>query len=489
MTFECSDASHKRARVGCHVYAAALFCLTVAMAHAQQSSVPEPEADTRSTRPTSTMTTRPQINIADVPTINLASPRPLVLKIGSSYSALRLSGAHLARVTHATVMTPDNQVAAGFKARIASRSRTDDRLLLSLIAGAPVAPGEYLLRLTYKPDDPRPQNSPGTPPRKPLVRTVTVPTNMLKIQAQPMSARITRTTPESPQLGREYAMTAAIADLPGKEVVSITRFRFSGSDLSYCDFAGTNHSPEESYIATWRGEHNLEILFSPGALIPRGSSSCVLRFSLRTRNELGEEFHSWPDGKLIRFQPAAADTRKGYPVSNTWALEKYLRFDLQPYSAVGACSGTSPGTSGLIPVGILREGDDINLRIRSGPVGTKCTWMIYATGLREGWEMRMTTEKKHVGSKCDSGIETSLAGTFRFDREPGLYHQGGRLTLAHNNPRGEELPDNAGSYFKYTNLNCSPTLTNDHGVTMRLVSAELVGHGGRDCTWKCGVVD
>src|SRR5690606_19431491 len=116
MTFECSDASHKRARVGFHVSAAALFCLVVAMAHAQQSSVPEPEADARSIRPATTITTRQQLNPADVPTINLASPRPLVLKIGSSYSDLKLSGAHLARVTQATVMTSDNQVAAGFKA-------------------------------------------------------------------------------------------------------------------------------------------------------------------------------------------------------------------------------------------------------------------------------------------------------------------------------------------------------------------------------------
>lgn len=459
--------------------------------HLKEGLLTEPDGDTRSIRPITTQTTRPAITATGVPSVRLASPRPLVLNIGSSYSALNLSGAHLRRVTAASIVKSDGQVAGGFNVRFASRNRTDDRLLLSLIAGKPAAPGNYSLRLSYELDDPRPQSSPGTSPRKPVIRMVMVPMSTLTIRAQAMTPKITSTTPESPQRGREYVMTAAIADVPGKEVVSITRFTPSHSDLSYCDFQGTYHSPDESHIATWRGEHKLEILFSPGALIPRGTS-CALRFSLRTRNELGEEFHSWPDAKVIVFQPAAVDSRKAYPVSNTWELKKYLRFNLQPYTAVGACSGTSPGTSGFIPVGVLRESNDINLRIRSGPVGTKCTWMLYATGLRSGWEMRMIFEKRQVGSKCDSGIETSAGGSFRFDRDAGLYHQGGQLTLAHNNPAGEVPPydlESAAKYFRYTNLTCSPTVTNDHGVTMRMVSAELVGDGGQNCTWKCGVVD
>ena len=193
----------------------------------KESLLTEPGGGTRSIRPTTTLTTRPATTATGIPSVRLASPRPLVLNIGSSYSALNLSGAHLRRVTAASIVKSDGRVADGFKVRFASRNRTDDRLLLSLIAGQPAAPGNYSLRLSYELDDPRPQASPGTSPRKPVVRTVMVPMSTLTIRAQAMTPRITRTTPESPQLGREYAMTAAVADVPGKEVVSITRFPFS----------------------------------------------------------------------------------------------------------------------------------------------------------------------------------------------------------------------------------------------------------------------
>lgn len=455
----------------------------------------EPDADTRMTRPT---TTRPATQPADVPTVRLASPRPVVLKIGSSYSGLTLTGANLDRVTVAFALKPDGQVEHGFDVKIIKRNRTDTRLALSLIAGKPVAPGDYRVRLSYELDSPLPQSTPTAPQRKPVIRSVDLPAGTVLIRATAMNAAITSITPESPQLGKEYGLSAlrtVVSQLPGKEVVSVTRWT-PRNDLRYCDFEGTYHSPEESLQWSWQSAHNLEIRLSPGRLVPigvapGGSAACRLRFSLGTKNELGESFYTLVD-KLISFQPAEVDPRRAYAVANTWELDKYLKFKFEPTSAVGACGGSSGGTSGLIPVGFLQEGNDVTLRIRSGPIGTKCTWMVYATRLNPGWELRMNFEKQQVGDKCDTSIGLSTGESFRFTRTAGLYHRDGVLTLSVNNPRGEIPPyaiDEAAKHFRYISLRCAPTLTNDHGVTMKMVSAELFGNGGQNCTWKCGVAD
>lgn len=444
-------------------------------------------------RPNVMPTTRPRPDVSDVPAITLASPRPFELKIGIGRRVVNLSGRHLDRVTYAAVVTADGREASGFEAAIAGTQRSADRLSVSLVAGKAAAPGDYALRLTYELDDPRPQTTPGTSSgRRPVLRTVVVPTGTLAIRARAMTPSITQVTPAPLELGRDYTMIrAAVAELPGTEVVSVTRFPFSGSDRHYCDFAGTYHSPEESLSTGWLGEHNLEIRLSPGRLIPRSSSGgCVLRFSVTTRNELGDQFVSMPEAR-IEFQPAEPDPRKAYRVNNTRELKPYVAFREEPYN-VGVCSGTSPGPSGLIRVGVIDEANDIALRIRSGPIGTKCTWMVYPTGLRDGWELRMTFEEQRVGNKCSPGTETSAGGSFEFGRMAPLYFQGGVLTLSKNNPQGEIPPydmTSAAKYFRYVHLACGPTLTNDHGVTLRMVSAELYGPSSPNCTWRCGVKD
>ncbi|HEX7034239.1 MAG TPA: hypothetical protein VF210_00605 [Pseudomonadales bacterium] len=475
----------------------------IGCSYAGGAEPPTPEVATRSAagagpsraqaiRPAVTPTMRPRVDASGVPAVSLASPRPLELKIGGGRRLVNLSGTHLERVTHAAVVTADGREAAGFEVAIAARQRSADRLPLSLIAGKAAAPGDYALRLTYELDDPRPQTGPRpSSGARPVLRTVVVPVGTLAIRARAMMPAITQVTPAPLKLGRDYSMIrTTVAELPGAEVVSVTRFPFSGRELRYCDFAGTYHSPDESVSTGWLGEHNLEIRLSPGRLIPRSSSGCVLRFSVTTRNELGEQFVSMPETR-IEFQPADPDPRKAYRVNNTRELKPYVAFREEPYN-VGVCSGTSPGTSGLIRVGVIDEANDIALRIRSGPIGTKCTWMVYPTGLRDGWELRMTFEEQRVGNKCSPGIETSAGGSFEFDRMAPLYFQGGVLTLSENNPRGEIPPydmASAAKYFRYVHLACGPTLTNDHGVTLRMVSAELFGPGGPNCTWRCGVRD
>src|SRR5690606_2688147 len=111
---------------------------------------------------------------------------------------------------------------------------------------------------------------------------------------------------------------------------------------------------------------------------------------------------------------------------------------------------------------------------------------------RDDWELRMRFEEQPVGSKCGPGAETTVGGRYQFDQLAPLYFQGGQLTLSRNNPRGEIPPydvASAAKHFRFVHLACGPTLTNDHGVTLRMVSAELYGLGGPNCTWKCGVTD
>lgn len=477
----------RRLRAGLYLFVIALSSgAPIATVDAQE----EPASDTRALRPT---VMRPKVAPAGVPNIRMALPRPFVLHIGGGYVGLKLSGTDLARVTAAQVVDSEGREARGFRTRIASRNRTDDRLMVSVIAGQGASPGTYSLQLTYQLDAPRAAGRTPGPGSKTPLRTVVLPASTVAVQARAMTPRIASLTPDPQRQGLEYlGIRAAIADLPGNELVSVTRWT-SRNDMRYCDYKGTYHSPEESLTNTWRGAHELEVLFSPGRFVPRGNpDTCQLRFSIRTRNELGEEFYSLLDW-MVTLEPAPPDPRRAYPLNDTRQLKKYLAFDEEPYSLIGMCSGTSPGTSGLIPVGLVEVGGDIGLRIRSGPIGTKCTWMVYATGLRSGWELRMKFDKQQVGSKCNSGVETSAAGTFRFDRMASLYHRDGELTLTVNNPNGEIPPGSsleaASHSLRYIHLSCAPTLTNDHGVFMRMVSAELYGDGGPNCNWKCGVVD
>ena len=423
-------------------------------------------------------------------------PRPLALKIGGGYVGLNLTGANLNRVKTVSVVASTGEVVQGFDVRLSSRNRTDARLALSLLAGNIAVPGSYLLRLTYQLDDPMQQTTPGTQLGKPggATRLLILPAATVTVRATAMNPRIIETVPATPRTGVDVVgFRVVVTDVPGQEVVSIT-YHNATQPGGNCYFQGSHHSPELKFSTAWQRPHVLEIIFSPGQLLPYGSS-CRLMFTIHTRNQLDQAFASWPE-RSVQFLPPLEDTRVAYPVANTTDLARYLKLKRESSPAVGICDGHSIGLSGSIPVGAITTSGDMGLKARSGPIGTQCTWMVYADGLRDGWEMRLTFKKNRVGDQCDvsddSGARYGSGSSFTFSRLSSLYQTGdGVVVLSRNSPNGI-VPDYltvGGSlpYFRFVNFHCAATLSNDHEAGMRIVSAELFGPPTPGCDWKCGV--
>jgi hypothetical protein len=255
----------------------------------------------------------------------------------------------------------------------------------------------------------------------------------------------------------------------------------------YCDYAGRPRpeGADEYSLISQPGPHSLELLYI-GRFLPRGSRSCVVRLSVRTKNVLGEEFSSFPE-KLLEFQPSQSTA---YPVADTWELLEHLGLKLDTnHAAVGVCDGKSHGVGNPVSVGVVRVGNDIALRIHSGPIGTECTWKIYMPTMRDNWNIAMHFEKQQTKDACDSVGQKSV-GHFEFTRTSGWYFRGnGTLELRYANQYGSiprVAPESFANHMRYIRLKCDPTLVNDHAVILRMVSADLVADSPRgNCTWKC----
>jgi hypothetical protein len=427
-----------------------------------------------------------------VPAVSTATPRPLMLRIGGGYKNLTLAGSHLDLVTAGAVVNSAGALVPGFNVRIASKPSSGTGLTLSIIAGKLAPSGDYLLRLSYPADDPRAQTLAGPQPTRLATPVVAVPSSVLMIRAAPMNPRMSEIWPSPPDFNVDQNFQVVITDVPGREVVRLVQTE-GGPSSVYCYIAGTPHAPEVQHTASWKSAHTLDIRFSSSRFRPTGHPVCRLRFAIWTKNELGEEFYS-----VVEF-PIAIPA-ESYPVPDTEDLARYLKLTRQTGIAdtLGICDGTSLGPDGSFPVGAVKIGRDLSLRIRSGPIGTNCNWVIHATGMRPGWEIRLRLEESRVGNKCNSSTDSGSASPsslrFDFSALAPLYHTGnGSVILSYNNengrpPTGLNVPESM-HHFRFVNLKCSPTLSNDHAVTMRIVSAELFGRGASGCTWKCAFLD
>lgn len=452
----------------------------------------EPNATGAEARITVAQRTPPTRQNILIPAVSTATPRPLVLRIGSGYQSLSLAGNHLNLVTAGAVVNSAGALVPGFNVRIASKTPSGTGLTLSIIAGKPAPPGDYALRLSYQADDPRAQTLSGPQPTRHAAAVVAVPSSVLTIRAAPMNPRMAEIWPSPPDFNVDQNFQVVITEVPGRDVVRLVQTE-GGPSSVYCWIAGTPHAPEVQHTATWKSPHTLDIRFSSSRFRPTGRPDCRLRFAITTKNELGEEFFS-----VVEFPIAIA--AESYPVPNTEDLARYLKLTRRTGIAntLGICDGTSIGPEGSFPVGVVKVGRDLSLRIRSGPIGTNCNWVIHATGLRPGWEMRLRLEESRLGTKCNSSTDSDSSGPsgirHDFSTLAPLYHTGnGSVVLSYNNvhgspPTGLNVQESM-HHFRFVNLKCSPTLSNDHAVTMRIVSAELFGRGGPGCTWKCAFND
>jgi hypothetical protein len=239
-----------------------------------------------------------------------------------------------------------------------------------------------------------------------------------------------------------------------------------------------------------------------------GSASCPgLTFRIALKFPGASDYLEPITLKTPAFQLAPRQT---YTFENTWDLQEKLGF--APHTTSGACQGKSEmPTQPSYPVGVLNDGGDITFKIRSGPVGTACTYASKAWVLPDGFELTKLEMKSTRSGPEDpspegstarccaglgdgrtcSGMTISNPLDFGFSFKRGLKPLNARDPVSAFQVSGWDrpllTPDNVILYGdhdnKYTTVlprlsvspTCLSTLLNDQFVTIRIEEIRFSG--------------
>lgn len=455
------------------IYSAYVVCgsaLLLACAELSQAQIATP------TRvPSTTLQPRALDIAAPDPTITQATPRAATIAIGGPTVTMTLNGRFLGQVTSVEVTNAAGVVQPHIDAYLNPNARSDGALSVQLVAKKNAQPGKYRLQLSLRADprqvQTRPQNTPlGSTP----TRSVAVPDSTAAITVRAMEPKITSIAPTRPAYNTTVGPRIVVSDVPGSEVVSITR---SEGDR-FCRYRphASLAAPHPGYrgglaLSTWTAPNTLQVHMLTGVF--ESASTCTIQLSIRTKNAFGEEFQSFTPP--FQLSLSAPPPPKRLPVSSTWTLKNYL--DLQAMLQKGVCSGTSLGAHGSVPVGIVNANGKLGFRIRSGPIGTDCGWKLATNRLELGWKLHMTFRIRRIGNKCNVGAGSSQYDFSALKRITIL--NDGEQTLAANLSQD-------GNALKLVDLHCGMTLSNDHEVLLEMVSAAVSHDNPPDgCDWKC----
>lgn len=269
-----------------------------------------------------------------------------------------------------------------------------------------------------------------------------------------------------------------IDDLPGDRLVSLEGDpRNSGCTL----YGAQSSGQSDQHFSGFRLDRRITI----GVGVPQTASSgkfhCRVALTVKTRYDQnpGDVRSRSVDLNYVEFH-LPVDTRptRTFRITSTAQLRQYFHF-VEPtaLNGVGTCSGDSFGT----PVGLITEGGDLALRIRSGPIGTTCPWSLKGIGplrtdiypnahaLARGWSVERlewveTTRGTHCVVSRDGAARDMRVMKVSFGR--GTLFMGWQAIGA-----GEYRDANSREVF----LTCSPTPLNDNEVTARLDAVVLRG--------------
>jgi len=429
--------------------------------------------------PTTTLSPR-TLDVTIDPTVNGATPRSPTISIGAQPVTVTLNGSQLGSVTAVHVVDSSGTQQSQIQAHIVETSRAAHTLPLRVFAKKNARPGRYRLQLSLPADPRQVQTRPqGAPLSATASRTLDINEGTIALTVRAMEPKITSMTPSQPAHSRQVHPYMIVADVPGDEVISISRYEGS-SGPTYCRYR-PNPSVSSStsgfrggvWGASWTAPATLKVLMIPGEFDPAGS--CHMRLSIKTKSALGEEFQSFTPSFLVSL--ASPPPRVHLPVSSTWALKSYLY--LPAGFSKGVCNGTSIGAHGTVPVGIVNVNGKLGFRARSGPIGTECHWTVATNRLDTGWALHMNFRVRRIGDKC----KTTDGSTPQFDfsalRHATILKDGEYSLYTNLNFNGDAL--------KLVGLRCDPTLSNDHEVLVEMVSASVSTKSlpRNDCDWRC----
>ena len=156
-------------------------------------------------------------------------------------------------------------------------------------------------------------------------------------------------------------------------------------ELSGCGFEqnpNVSYGSEGSeYGAAYTGTTHTRTISRVARLSVANCSGLTLRFALKFPGS-----SQYLEPFTLKTPAFQLSPRQTYTFTNTWDLQGKLGFAV--HEANGTCQGKSEmPTQPSYPVGVLKDGGDITFKIRSGPVGTICTYASKAWVLPEGFEV------------------------------------------------------------------------------------------------------
>lgn len=440
-----------------------------------RSEVSQAQIATPSRIPSTQIQTRALDIATPDPVVNQATPKSPTVAIGGQTASMTLNGRFFTQVTAVEAVNAAGVVQPHIDAYLSPNARSDGALTVQLVAKKNARPGQYQLKLLSRVDPRQVQNR---PPSAPLggaaTRDLTIPATTAAVRVRAMEPKITSFAPTRPAYNTTVGPRIVVSDVPGSEVVSVTRHEGD----RFCRYRPIPSlaSPHPGYrgglaLSTWTAPNTLQVLMLTGTFEP--ASSCTIQLSIRTKNAFGEEFQSFTPAFQLTLSAPPPPAR--LPVSSTWTLKSYLH--LQEMLQKGTCSGNSLGAHGSVPVGIVNVNGKLGFRIRSGPIGTECGWKLATNRLEPGWKLHMTFRIRRSGDKCNVGSGPSQYDFSRLQRITIL--NDGEQTLAANLSQD-------GNALKLVDLHCGLTLSNDHEVLLEMVSA-AVSHDSppNGCDWKC----
>lgn len=453
-----------------------IWCAALVLAYANSALAQVPAGSTRVPA-----TTQPRVSLPVQlePRVTSAAPAAPKVLIGGQTVSVRLNGSQLGQVVGVQVADSTGNQQFNVEASIVEGSRSDNALPLMLFAKRNARPGRYRLRLMLAPDpNERQIRPPGSGPLGTVLRSLELPESAVAITVEAMDTRIVSITPSHLPYSIKVQPHLAVVDVPGTELVSVTNAM--GTDADYCRFKPDPSVPPLNpsfrggvWNATWTGPHKLEVVMQPGEFERDGQ--CRMQLTIRTKNNLGEEFYSLTQKFVVTLAQPPAPTP--LPVTSTWELRNYLH--LPSDFTIGVCSGNSVGFHGSVPVGIVNVNGKLGFRARSGPIGTECHWRIATYRLRPGWTLHMDFRVRRLGDKC----RTTDGSTPQFDfsalRSATILNDGEYVLRKNLNEDGDAL--------KLVGLRCDATASNDHEILVEMVSARVISGTPppSNCTWRC----
>ena len=260
---------------------------------------------------------------------------------------------------------------------------------------------------------------------------------------------------------------------------------------------------QKNLKADQNGEKKLSSV--PGWFVKRAYSTanrnCYVSLRIKVQSRFGGKT-TMKEYRLISGR-IELHPRVTYTIRKTWRLQSKLKF--KKVSAYGSCTGKTLPAPNRHNIGVRKYGKDISMHVRSGPTGTDCQFSSKGWLLPDGVEVSSVTydvikygDKGSCclsrGSACILNFGPNQITSLNFNRGAATISSGRKwgttyaITSHKKNferdgravRQNRQFSRRLATYLQpmWTRLMCTNTVTNNHGIRLRLKTVKFSGPPG-----------